>query len=105
MTKLLHLGLVVFALTIFASPSSVEAECPYSSGYSSSYYAPSYGYNSNYYAPSYQTRSSYYGGGYNNVRSQRVRGLATAAIVAGVIVAASNSNGSRNRSRSRNRRH
>ena len=119
MTKFLYVGLIAFALAAFASPSSVQAQCAHSVGYgnfspsygysnyspvhySNSYYAPSYGYSNNY-APSYGGRQNYYGGGYNDLRSQRIRRLATVAIVAGVVVAASNSNG--NRSRNRNRRH
>lgn len=121
MTKLIYLGLVVFALVAFVVPSSVEAQCAYSNGYSSyapsygysnyspaiqysnSSYVPSYGYNSSYYVPSNQSRTYNYGQSYNDLRSQRVRRLATAAIVAGVIVAASNSDGNRNRNSSRNR--
>ena len=94
MTKILYLGLIVFALTAFVGTSSADAQCAYSSGYGNSYYAPSYGYSNSYYAPSYRYgnngyygNNSYYGNrsyyGNNSVRSQRVRTLATAAIIAG----------------------
>ncbi|MDB2686196.1 hypothetical protein N9Y42_03225 [Mariniblastus sp.] len=125
----IYLGLVIVALAILTGPSSAEAQCAYSSGYSSyspsyqyadsyytptssysssyydnSYYTPSYGYgngySSNYYAPSSRYRSNYNTWG-NSTRGQRIRTIATVALVAGAVVAISNS-GSRNRFR-RNR--
>ena len=99
---------IALGLFMFAAPSSAEAQCGYSGGYSSyyapsygygNYYAPSYGYSNNYYAPSY---GYYGGGGYYNPRVQRVRRAVSLAVVAGAVIAISN-NSSRNRSRSRRR--
>ena len=85
--KLSLLCLVVFAVAMVTAPSTAEAQCSGGYGYSRSY------------APSYRSYNYGYGGGYYNPRAQRIRRIATVAIVAGVIVAAANSDG-----RSRRRR-
>lgn len=119
------LAIAVLGLTSFAAPSAVQAQCGYTTGYSTyyapsygysytpsyghiNYYAPSYGYSSQYYTPYYGYNQNYYGG-YYDARRERARRLLTLAVVAGVVIAASDSD-NRNRnnyryrsSRNRNR--
>ena len=95
----IYSGLIVFAVTLLVGSASVEAQCAYSSGYSS--YSPSYQYSNSYYAPSYNYNRGYSSPsyGYNNTRSQRIRRVATVALVVGAAVAISNSGNNRNRRR------